>query len=100
MRLTPNAAARLLDVYLGLAARCAGGEVPDELDFWMGQIEGVLAGAEVETAEDLIAKCRFLLTYRSDRAMIPVEALETLAAGAEAILGIPATMPELHRVAA
>lgn len=85
MRIAAQSLSPLLDFYQRLAACCAAheGATPDDLDNMLGNLEYVLACAEVETPEDLIAKGRFLLTYRNDPAMIPPAALETLAAGIE-----------------
>ncbi|QCN96649.1 hypothetical protein D3093_15000 (plasmid) [Azospirillum argentinense] len=85
MRIAALSLSPLLDSYQRLAACCAAQEpaAPDELDGMLGNLEHVLACAEVETAEDLIAKGRFLLTYRNDPAMIPPAALESLVAGIE-----------------
>lgn len=85
MRIAALSLPPLLHSYQRLAACCAAheGVTPNDLDGMIGCLEHVLACAEVETAEDLIAKGRFLLTYRTDPAMIPSVALETLAAGIE-----------------
>ena len=85
MRIAALSLPPLLDSYQRLAARCAAQEpaVPDDLDRILGNLEHVLACSQVQTPEDLIAKGRFLLTYRNDPAMIPPVALETLAAGVE-----------------
>lgn len=85
MRIAALSLSPLLDSYQRLAECCATQEpaAPDDLDGMLGNLEHVLACAEVETSQDLIAKGRFLLTYRNDPAMIPSAALETLAAGIE-----------------
>lgn len=85
MRIAALSLLPLLESYQQLAACCAAqaSAAPDDLDGMLGNLEHVLACAEVETPEDLIAKGRFLLTYRNDPAMIPPAALETLAAGIE-----------------
>ncbi|MBY3755753.1 hypothetical protein GBZ26_03925 [Azospirillum formosense] len=85
MRIAALSLPSLLASYQRLAACCAAQEpvAPDDLDCMLGNLEHVLACAEVETPEDLIAKGRFLLTYRNDPAMIPAAALDTLAAGIE-----------------
>ncbi|TWA69713.1 hypothetical protein FBZ84_103430 [Azospirillum baldaniorum] len=85
MRIAALSLAPLLESYQRLAICCAAHEAatPDDLDGMLGNLEHVLACAEVETSEDLIAKGRFLLTYRADPAMIPPAALDTLAAGIE-----------------
>lgn len=85
MRIAALSLPSLLDSYQRLAACCAAQELatPDVLDGMLGNLEHILVCAEVETPEDLIAKGRFLLTYRDDPAMIPPAALDTLAAGIE-----------------
>ncbi len=84
MRIAALSLPPLLDSYQRLAACCAAHEAtPDVLDGMLGNLEHVLACAEVETPEDLIAKGRFLLSYRADPAMIPPAALDTLTAGIE-----------------
>ncbi|WP_137105005.1 hypothetical protein [Azospirillum argentinense] len=73
MRIAALSLLPLLESYQQLAACCAAqaSAAPDDLDGMLGNLEHVLACAEVETPEDLIAKGRFLLTYRNDPAMIP-----------------------------
>ncbi|MGY0835237.1 hypothetical protein [Azospirillum argentinense] len=92
MRIAVHSLPPLLEAYQQVAARCAIQEptMPDALDATLGNLEHVLACAEIETGADLVAKARFLLTYRTDPAMIPPVALETLVAGVERLCGVSA----------
>ena len=88
MRIPVQTALSLFTAYQALAAECAKRDVPfsDELDAVMGRLETMLTNAEVETPEDLLAKVRFLASYKADPAAILPAALETLAAGTERVL--------------
>ena len=90
MRIAALSLSPLLDSYQRLAAYCSAheGATPDDLDGMLGNLEHVLACAEIETPEDLIAKGRFLATYRADPAMIPPVALDTLTAGIERLCAV------------
>lgn len=83
----PTSPTPLLPVLLDYLA-LAGAVDSETADAACGRLEQVLARGEVFSADDLFAKARYLQACgRLDPALIPMEALDTLVAGAIRVLG-------------
>lgn len=80
----------LFAAYQGLAG-CAD---LDAADAMRGELEQLLAGGEVASADDLFAKARYLQDCgRIDPALIPLDALDTLVAGIVRLMGPALSQP-------